>query len=224
VAQSPSAGLAPKDERALHARLLAGDLLAPSELAEAYLAPLVARLQRAYPTVDPHMVESAVIDTLLDMAEHPQRYDPARGSLGAYLGMAARGDLRNALQSLRRRAAHQALLQVVELSPAARNLATDEADDPGEIVARAEPVASPELLAAVRAAFQPAELEIVTLMLEGERRTGEYARLLGLANRPEPEQRREVKRVKDRLEKRLRRLAPKLELDAGGEYRGGSRS
>ena len=85
-------------ERALHARLLAGDPFAPSALADAYLAPLVARLARAYPREDPHLVETAAIDAVLDTAEHPARYDPARGSLGTYLWVAAKGDLRNARQ------------------------------------------------------------------------------------------------------------------------------
>ena len=207
-------------ERALHARLLAGDSFAPSELADAYLAPLVARLARAYAWVDPHLVETAAIDAVLDTAEHPDRYDPARGSLGTYLWVAAKGDLRNARQKEGRRAAHQAPLEAaapgatpsVELRRAARNLSTEARDDPAELVARGERL-DPTLLATVRAAFDTQEWAVVALMLDGEKRTTEYARLLGLGHLPAREQAREVKRVKDRLKKRLRRLAPQVKRD-----------
>ena len=43
------------------------------------------------------------------------------------------------------------------------------------------------------------------LMGEGERRTAVFARALGLEDRPPGEQEREVKRVKDRIKKRMQR-------------------
>jgi hypothetical protein len=79
-------------------------------------------------------------------------------------------------------------------------------------VARGEGL-PPAVLAAVRGAFSAEELRVVMLMLDGERSTDACARVLGLADLPAPEQAREVKRVKDRLGKRLRRLAPKLSQD-----------
>ena len=47
----------------------------------------------------------------------------------------------------------------------------------------------------------------------GERKTAAYALALGIADRPAAEQRREVKRVKDRLQKRLERAG-----DKGGRH------
>jgi hypothetical protein len=199
-------------EPALHARLLARDPVAPSELADTYLPPLLARLLRAFPHLDPHLVQDAATDAVLDTAEHPEHYDPARLPLGSYLAMAARGDLRNALQKASRRAAHQAPLEAVELGGVARNPLTEDADDPAELVAGGAS-ADPDLLAAVRAAFQPQERAVVALMLDGERRTSVYARLLDLEHLTTANQAREVKRVKDRLGKRLRRLAPRVQRD-----------
>ncbi len=46
---------------------------------------------------------------------------------------------------------------------------------------------------------------IAQLMLEGERRSSEYARLLGIEDWEENELRKEVKRNKDRIEKVLKR-------------------
>ena len=143
-------------------------------------------------------------------AEHPEHYDPARLGLGSYLGMAARGDLKNALQKASRRGAHQAPLEAVELGGVARNPFTEDADDPAEPVAGGG-TTTPALLAVVHAAFQPQERAVLALMLDGERRTAVYARLLGLEHRSTTDQAREVKRVKDRFDKRLRRLAPRVD-------------
>ncbi|SRR5713226_7663726 len=199
-------------ERALHARLLAGDPVAPSDLAETYLLPLAAWLLRRFPRVDPHLVEDAATDALLDTAQHPERYAPARLALASYLRMAARRDLLNALKSAERRAAHHAPLEDVELGGTARNPTTEDRDDPAEIVARRGDTA-PGLLAAVRAAFDAREQAVIELMLERKRDTRVYARLLGLEHLSAADQAREVKRVKDRLDKRLRRLAPRVQRD-----------
>src|SRR5262245_31282044 len=116
-------------ERALHARLLARDPVAPSELADLYLPPLAAWLLRRFPQVDPHLVEDAATDAALDTAQHPERYDPARLPLGSYLRMAARGDVLNALQKVRRRANGQTSLDAVERHGVARNVTTEGTHD-----------------------------------------------------------------------------------------------
>jgi hypothetical protein len=47
------------------------------------------------------------------------------------------------------------------------------------------------------------------LMLDGERKTSAYALALGLKGLPAHEREREVKKVKDRLKKRLARGVPR---------------
>ena len=49
------------------------------------------------------------------------------------------------------------------------------------------------------------ELGVLELMLRKERKTAVYARAYGIEHLPVVEQRREIKRVKDRLQKRLNR-------------------
>jgi hypothetical protein len=60
-------------------------------------------------------------------------------------------------------------------------------------------------LADVDFRLSPAERRALRLLFEGERATSVWARVLALEDRPTPEQRRAVKRVRDRLLKRLRR-------------------
>ncbi|HZU05403.1 MAG TPA: sigma factor [Chloroflexota bacterium] len=209
------------DEQALHARLLAGDPTAPADLAETYLPRLVARLGRYYKNVDPQLLESAAIDAVLDLAMHPHRYDPARGRLESYLFMAARRDLLNALQRTQRRAAHERPLTVidpsagnVELASPARNLRASEADDPLELLIQQE-AADPRLMAAIREQCDEREWAVFQLMLDGEDRTAAYAQVLGITHLSPREQAQEVKRVKERLKKRARRLVQRLGV--GGE-------
>lgn len=198
------------DDRALRARLLRRDPLAPSDLAVAHLEPLVEWLgrafpRRAFPSMDPDLLRIAATDLILDLAETPERYDPDRGDLPAYLRMAAKGDVLNALKREGRRAGRQVPLEDVELSGWARNSLVEGPPDPAEVVAGATRI-DPETMTTIRGHFDDVEWEVVQLMGERERRTSRFALVLGLADWPEIEQRREVKKVKDRLQKRLRRL------------------
>ena len=203
------------DDRALHARLIRRDPTAPSDLAVAHLEPLVGALRRAFPrgrfpAADDALLETVAHDLILDLAERPEQYDPDRGGLAAYLRMAARRDVLNAVEKEHRRARRLAPLEDVELSAPARNREWTGAADPADALARA---VDPATIASARGEFDTVEWEVVQLMADGERRTPIFAQILGLADRPPPEQEREVKRVKDRLKKRLQRLRPRVRRD-----------
>lgn len=198
-------------ERDLHRRLLARDPVAPSELAVGYLEPLIARLRARFPRLDPDMVESAAADSILGLAERPKRYDPDRLGLLAYLVMDADGDLRHARERAWREAKRQVPLveepvdQDVEDRSPRRNLPRDESDNPLEELLRREDDAYPAWFRAAYAELDERERRVVDLMLERERRTAAFARVIGAEHLPRGEQEREVKRWKDRLVKRLRR-------------------
>lgn len=51
----------------------------------------------------------------------------------------------------------------------------------------------------------PRDQQILALRLQGERRTEAFAEILGISHLPIEAQRREVKRIKDRIDKILRR-------------------
>jgi hypothetical protein len=189
--------------RALHARLLRGDATAPPDLAAVYLQPLIDWLHQRYPHEDKAMLETVAIDLILKVGQAPAAYDPDRGTLPAYLRMAARGDVKNARQSERRQIAHQIPLENVELRSPARNREWASSSDPAEVIIQA---LDHDKLLALRDQFSAQDWEVVQLRIDGERRTERFAAILGLQNRPSGEQEREVNRVKERVMKRLRRL------------------
>jgi RNA polymerase sigma factor (sigma-70 family) len=198
-------------ERDLHQRLLAGDPPAPAELAETYLPELLTWLRRRFPAVDPHLLETVAIDSVLGLSKAPERYDPRLGRLRTYLSMDARGDVLNALQAEQRRAAHRAPLEAVELGPRARNIPMEGTGDPAELVLRTEEAGR---VAELCRDLNPRDREGMLLMADGERRTEAFAEVLGWTQLPRADQAREVKRWKDRMLKRLQRRAAQRGDDA----------
>ncbi|HZO32286.1 MAG TPA: hypothetical protein VFH48_40545, partial [Chloroflexota bacterium] len=118
--------------RALHERLLRGEPTAPSDLANLYLEPLIGWLRHHYPHDDEALLDTVAITLILKVGKEPAQYDPDRSTLSTYLRMAARGDVKNARQSGRRRAARQVPLENVELRSPTRNRAWVSAADPAE--------------------------------------------------------------------------------------------
>ncbi|HZZ81447.1 MAG TPA: hypothetical protein VFE62_23295, partial [Gemmataceae bacterium] len=62
-----------------------------------------------------------------------------------------------------------------------------------------------EIVSPARHGLTEAENLALDLMLQDERRTSEFAKVLGLETMPIREQRAQVKRLKDKLKKRLER-------------------
>lgn len=199
---------APGSERAawargLHARLLRDDPTATHELIAHYLDPLADWLERQYPRLgDPHLCTTAAEDALLALLRNLRSYEPARRSLWGYLRMSARGDLLNLLRAERRHGSRRAPLEAVELSPLAGNNEWARPYAPAQPTDDDTEEQSP---APVVTGMTPQEEQVLALMDAGERKTIAYALALGMAELPAAEQRRAVKRVKDRLQKRLMR-------------------
>ena len=187
-------------QREIHERLLAGDVTAPAELAEALLEPLLQRLARKYPQLpDPNILYDAVTDALMSYIRCPAQFDPARRGLIGFLVMAADGDLRNALAKEKRRRQKEISREDVELGAAAGNSevrAGNSETEPGREKLRQE---------LPRIFTDPTDLAMVELIISGERTTAAFVEVLQLHHLPVEQQRREVKRHKDRLKKRLER-------------------
>lgn len=199
----------PSAETALeiHQRLCQDDPVAPSDLAVHYLDPLAEWVARTNPRIDPHLCDQAAEDAILALIRNPRAFDPAKGALDAYLRMSAQGDLRNALERERRHSQRRERLEVVELFGGDGNLGQDESD-PALIVERDEADRETRMQTislGEDATFTPEELGVYELMRQGERRTAAFAAVLGIGHLDELEQRREVKRVKDRIKRRLQR-------------------
>jgi hypothetical protein len=69
----------------LHQRLLARDSVATSELAEAYLQPLIDWLAQAGPRAPKDSRVTAAEDAVVALIKKPESYDPTRGELFPYL-------------------------------------------------------------------------------------------------------------------------------------------
>jgi hypothetical protein len=198
------------DERglALHRRLLEGDPTASADVAVAYLEPLISWLvarRRSGVSVD--MCIEAAEDAVIALVKSPASFNPERGlGLGAYLRMSAQGDLKNLLQRENRHRQNQISLEIVELSPqAGKYLAKD--DDPSLPLRIHEEIqgATAEIVSPARDGLSEGESQALDMLLQGERKTHAYALVLGLGHLPEIAQRAEVKRVKDKLKKRIQR-------------------
>jgi RNA polymerase sigma-70 factor (ECF subfamily) len=185
----------------LHKRLLEGDRVASEELAGLVLERLVSDLGRKFPHTDSHVICDGVTDAVLDYCARPVSFDSSRGvPLDRFLAKAAWRNIANLLRSERRRKAREDKSveyfeqKVVELQPSAGNPLQNEA------LAQQDQVA--ELMQTLE---NPVDKKVFELRMLGERRTEEFARVMGISHLPLVEQRSEVKRAKDRIEKLLKR-------------------
>ena len=189
--------------RDIYARLLAEDPTAPRDIAFAYLDSLTDWLIDHNRRVHPNDCSTAAEDAILDLIEHPERYDPERQTLEVYLRISASGDLKNILRSEHRHDGPRTDLDPERLG--------SRGEDPATIwESRAEEDEKEAKLrsltpASVQASLTETEEKALRLMQVGERKTAAYAVALEITHLPFKEQQREVKRVKDRLQKRLER-------------------
>lgn len=195
---------------ALHRRLVDGDVTAASDLATTLLDYLIGWLVETNSARIPeHMCIEAAEDALIALAKSPASFNPAKGKrLIAYLQMSAQGDLRNILQRESRHQQHRMSLESVELSPdAGKYLGTD--DDPSlpmQIQEESEQAnRENQNVGPARDGLTAAESQALDLVLDGERKTAAFAEVLGLCHLPPDVQQVEVKRVKDKLKKRIER-------------------
>lgn len=186
------------EEKRLLAALHSGTPTAKEEIAARYHRLLIAHLERCCRWAGEELCNDASDRALLDFLLVPARYDPGQLGLGAYLRMAAGRDLLN-LWEQERRARRGIPLDSVAEPVDRRNNEADEnlsLDHPR--------------LVTERAALDPDEEVTLELMRVGARDTATFARRLRLDHLPEAEQAREVKRVKDRVKKRLARAVGDL--------------
>lgn len=202
--------------RALHQRLLDGDVTAPAEIAETFMPLIIDRLRRGYPNLDdPHLVDTAVEDALINYFSRPQQYDPAKISLASYLRMSANGDLLNLLERDKRNTEHLRLVECVELDRSDTEYGV-EIQDEFDLEALVLALNSPVWQRLSDLLPDPIDQEIVLLMMEGVHKTSVYADVLGISDHSSKEQATIVKRHKDRLKKKLQRSLKRSELSENG--------
>lgn len=182
------------------------------ELAEWLYDPLVQDVRRrAGGNADPVLVEEAVGQALLDYHDKPTSYDPERMSLQSYLVMAAYRDFQNAQAREYRVLGHQVSL----FDPALRERDVAESQESIESHLHIE-----ELWDTINEIFpDPTERQIVTLIVNHVRSAEPYARVLKISDLPDDERLRQVRLVKYRITRRLRRNIIQRYYIRGGEAR-----
>jgi hypothetical protein len=203
--------LTPEEELALHRRLVDEDTVASAELATAYLDCLIAFLRKKnHQRIPQEFVEEAAGEALISLFKNPKSFDASqnRGRLPllAFLRLAAQRDLLNILKKEQRHWHGRVSVQDVEDSAlAGKYLGSHE--DPSERLQLQEEIekANREILCFVRQGLSDGERQALEMMRQGERSTAAFARVLGIEQLPKEAQQAEVKRVKDKLKKRIER-------------------
>ena len=187
------------------------DPTAFAELCEVALPHLVSFLQASFPQCDPALCQMTATDLLLSYHGGPDQYDPRQLGLFAYLRMAARRDLLNALDKQRRRERRLVSLDdpAVEVGAGDRNSLLDAVVAYVWLQAYTDPPRD-EIIKRLRGRLSAVEEQVLLLMLGGVRDAGHFAQILRIEHLDEEQQRREVKRVKDRLAKKVQRFGRQI--------------
>ena len=192
-----------EEGRELHRRLLERDPVASNDVCERFSEPLLEFLLSLDHRADEQACGSAVSVALMGYVQRPEAFDPDRLDLSAYLRMSARGDLCNlARAEAKHHRGREADFRVEDAVICGNHFE----DDPAAASVRGEEMDAARCrIEAVRAGCDESERVVLDSMLEEERSTERIAALIGAAHLPEEDQRRTVKRIKDRLEKRIER-------------------
>jgi len=186
----------------LHHRVMTGDPSASAELFSAIHRPIVGVLLRLHGRkgVSADDAGDLATDAVMDYLQNPEKFEPSRSSLFTYLCISAKGDALNLLRSRRRE--REKLLRFVELVEGGRNIVDMDTCmlDADAIISRY----------AAELFDDEQDVQILKLMLAGERNTEAYAAALGLGRATAGEKNAAVKQRRDRLEKRLRRLGGRM--------------
>jgi DNA-directed RNA polymerase specialized sigma24 family protein len=189
----------------LHRRLLDGDPTAPRDLYHVCAESLVAVLRTSFPRADDHLILSAVHETLVALCREPESYHPADLELLPYLNMAARCDYQNLLAKEQRRQRLRVPWKIVEDGLEDGNIEETSEEPLAEVLAAEERERLAVEVREISADWTEPEKRVLELLVEGERCTEAYAKVLALTHLSQAEQEHEVKRMKDRLKLRLKR-------------------
>jgi RNA polymerase sigma-70 factor, ECF subfamily len=178
----------------LHHRLTTGDRTVVEDLVRQLMDAVHSRLRRSFRYVPDADVWDATEDAILDYIVRPESFDASRGiALERFIHMAAWRNLANIVAASERRRARE-----------------DRHAPPPSCVVTTDPEPpAPQLSLCI---VDPAERRAARLWLAGEKRTQPIAAALGMSSLSTGEQRREVKRFKDRLLKRFLRRREELSI------------
>ena len=183
----------------LHADVRAGDPTAWSRTFTTLLDPLIDALGFKWPSLcGTERLRDFAIDSIMSYLQAPDHYDPSKSSLLTYLRIDAHGDLLNEHDRMKRALDAEERV-AVEVADEQRKGAIDEYSSDRE--------PPPMTFAQIRDAFpDERDRRAVLLLIADERSTEMFAEVWDVADLPADEQFAAVKRNKDRVKARLRRL------------------
>jgi hypothetical protein len=189
---------------AVHGRLVAGDPTASADLFELLYGPLIGHAIKKHKAfgVDQDRARDLAVEVLAELIERPEIFDPQKGNLFGFLCMMLDGDAKNAGRDEANRQEKFSRF-AVELEKVGGNsyVTTPETRiDAERIMAQHR----------MEIVLERGDQEVLDLMLQDERDYEPYAKALGIGHLPLDERRAQVKRRKDRIEKRLQRLRDRL--------------
>ncbi len=183
---------------------LNGDPFVTSALASELLATVLSRLTHRFPNVPRDDISQAVSDAVLDYITRPGQFDHTKGiPLDAFIELAARRNLSNLIRAHARRAKREREYWREHLRLRL------SASHTGYVL-------SYMLLQQLVRTLEPQEVTAFRLWIyDGRKDTGRLSAVLGGAECLE-KQRRLVKRFKDKVRARLRRIGERVDPSAEG--------
>lgn len=194
-------------EREIHTLILSKDELAFAKFCDAYYELIFNKVEafnRLIANEDETLIADIVTDVFLNYFKNPERYDPEKQTLEKFLVMDAEGDLKNAWAKRKRQ--NKKFAKSVELDNENGNsiINDNELFTPYDNLIHKE--AAEELDNKLKELFKDeTDIIIAHLMLSGERSSAEYARVLRIEHLDKDNQRLEVKKQKDRIDKVIQR-------------------
>jgi DNA-directed RNA polymerase specialized sigma24 family protein len=180
----------------LHQANLAGEPTATAEIFSLTFRPLSRHLKITRPDAPDDQVNDATTDAILAYLRKPGAFDPQKGSLWTFLCVIAARRLSDLRRSAGRERLPVNLIPIFELQPLRPN------NLKGEDHLLAHEIEARYLTEIAR---DEKELQVLELMCSDVRGTSQYAVALGLDS-ADPGTAHEVKRVKDKLKARLKKV------------------
>ncbi|RYZ39379.1 MAG: sigma-70 family RNA polymerase sigma factor [Myxococcaceae bacterium] len=183
----------------LHERILGKDPTASVDLFLTFMDLLVRTLKRHTRCSDDDAHDSA-IDALFAYLKEPDKFDPLKGGMSAYLVQIARNKAGDRYRSSTARERREEKVRVlVEVLPPPPNVSLEEYVEMKQLVER--------LVRKIEGAgLNERDLACIRLIITDSRSTESWAEVLGLTHLPQDQMRQVVKRHYDRLMKRLKSL------------------
>jgi hypothetical protein len=201
-------------ELELHSLIQISDDIALAKLYDLYGESIVKSLKRWFQkvaSIDEALIFEAVNEAFFGYYRNPGTFDPNQNSLHRFLEIAADRDLKNILQREKKHSNKQSLPEDVELEDKFwNNIRKDRQSTDEELIWNQ----SLELVDKELANYFTNEVDIslAKMVLSEKRETEAFSKVLQIQNLSIAEQRKEVKRNKDRVKKVLERNQVPLKL------------